>query len=280
MEDVRRLTRLHLALARMAACMRASAAHPPKAASSAQHAREAAAGPAVPAAGLPAPGAKQQSSQPALGPGSMAPASPTPPLANGGAAGHPAVEEGVGDRGHAPAAQGGAGGASSSGGGPPPPLHWQAAEGSGLVRLAAVGLTRAVLTVVAPGGSSAGATPADMQQPPGEGLQNPGEAPSRAGGGAHACSGAPAEHADLSVSMEWACTSGDAAGAACRGLPAEAAPERGAGAGGNAGALRCRLRAEPALPAAVLRALEDMAGACPLQGNCKHVLISITVPGL
>ena len=122
------------------------------------------------------------------------------------------------------------------------PLHWQAAEGSGLVSIAAVGLEQARLAVTAPGGSGSGSNPAHMQQPPG--MERSGSA-------------IPGNNIDFRLTIEWAL--GNAGGqpqVAASGLVAAA---QGAG-DAQRQQLRCCMRAEPAVPTDVLRSFEAMAG--------------------
>ena len=241
-----------MALARVSACMRApSKAQQPRAPSTALHVHEAPAKAAGAGAGdaLQEPGKKQQQQQQRHGSTSSA----LPPLANGDVSHSGQGKVGGGDSVSIPVQDVPEGASSSEGN----PLHWQAAEGSGVVSIAAVGLTCAVLRVAAPGGSSSAATPADMQQPPGAPLAG---APSQAGSGMQPRSTVPAEEADLRVSMEWASDSSDAA--AWQGSHS-GAPVQGLRVEGNATKLRCHLNAKPALPAGVLRTLEDMAGAHP-----------------
>ena len=132
-----------------------------------------------------------------------------------------------------------------------PALHWQAAEGSGLVSIAAVGLAKAQLRVSAPGGGSS-STPAHMQQPPGEQSQigRQGEGSSNAKFG---------NAADLALSLEWALSSG---GAGARPDLAGTALTTGSVGVARAGgpALHCSMSTEPHVPAAVLHPLEAMAG--------------------
>ena len=138
------------------------------------------------------------------------------------------------------------------------PLHWQAAEGSGLVSIAAVGLAKVVLAVTAPGGSGSGSNPAHMQQPPG------------GGDGTHNARSGNA--ADSKLTLEWALGSG--AGEAQ--LPASGlmAAVRAAG---DTQHLRCCMSAVPAVPGGTLRTLEAMAGVQLIFRACPDPLLCVLV---
>lgn len=254
--DIRRVTRLHVALARMFVCM-----DTPKSAAEQQQQQ-----PAANAAALSR--AEQQTAEPAERSlkGARTAALPEP-LANGNlwskaaqrgsrAAAALSVADGAAEQPSCRRAEEG----------PSAPLSWQAEEGCGAVSVSAVGLTLARLTVASPGGPRGGATPADMQQPPGGGHAFKAE-PSEGSSGAPSLSGIAT--GQLSLSLEWA-SDGCRSDVQGRVEPAAAHGQMaGSSSDASSGGLRCRMTAEPALPADVLHAFEEMAGARLRGGKCQ-----------
>ena len=250
MADLRRLIRLHLSLARMAALMRAAkgASHdtpgsPSKTADRLSSNSSAA-----------VPVAKAQDRQhAALANGDMA------RISAGAAA---AARDSVNENGGRVFASGTGRSWGSA------PLTWQAQEGSGIVHVSAVGPDCAILVVTPP------TEAAEAGGPPYLGSA------AAATGRADTADADPQQQNELpqlSITVEW--VAGKQQSSAGSGSVSVGCREAVQGSG--PGGIRCRMSATPSLPASMLEAFADMAGALVtscLVLNVFHLLHALLCP--